>query len=106
MTPHGARPVAAKPRLWRARWVVHRFVNPVTRMFAGWVPWFAILTHVGRRSGRSYQIRINAFRRGDHYGDHCVFALTYGSAYATDGRKTPPLELTEPLQIGCAMTCG
>ena len=74
MTPHGARAVAATPRLWRARWVVHRFVNPVTRLFAGWLPWFAILTHVGRRSGRSYQIPINAFRRGDHY----VFALTYG----------------------------
>ena len=28
------------------------------------------------------------------------------SAYVTDGRKTPPLELTEALQIGCAMTRG
>ena len=76
MRPHGAPSVAATPRLWRARWAVQHFVNPVTRLFAGWLPWFAILTHVGRRSGRSYQIPINAFRRGDHY----VFALTYGSS--------------------------
>jgi len=61
--------------LWPIRAFVRRFVNPLTRLFAGRVPWFAILTHVGRRSGRTYQIPINAFRRGDRY----VFALTYGS---------------------------
>src|SRR5262245_4177529 len=52
-----------------------RVVNPVTRLFAGWVPGFAILSHVGRRSGRAYRTPINVFRRGDHY----LFALTYGS---------------------------
>ena len=52
-----------------------RVINPLTRRFAGWLPSFAILTHVGRRSGRSHRTPINVFRRGDHY----LFALTYGS---------------------------
>jgi deazaflavin-dependent oxidoreductase (nitroreductase family) len=52
-----------------------RVINPLTRRVAGWLPGFAILTHVGRRSGRVYHTPINVFRRGDHY----LFALTYGS---------------------------
>ncbi len=52
-----------------------RVINPLTRRFAGWLPGFAILTHVGRTSGRTYRTPINVFRRGDHY----LFALTYGS---------------------------
>src|SRR5262249_31797682 len=52
-----------------------RVINPVTRLFAGWLPGFAILTHVGRTSGHTYRTPINVFRRGDHY----LFALTYGS---------------------------
>jgi deazaflavin-dependent oxidoreductase (nitroreductase family) len=44
-------------------------------MFAGWLPGFAILSHVGRESGRTYRIPINVFRRGDSF----LFALTYGS---------------------------
>jgi deazaflavin-dependent oxidoreductase (nitroreductase family) len=52
-----------------------RVINPLTRLVAGRLPGFAILTHVGRRSGRVYQTPINVFRRGDHY----LFALTYGS---------------------------
>lgn len=53
----------------------NRVINPVARLFAGWLPGFAILTHAGRRSGRTYRTPINVFRRGDHY----VFALTYGA---------------------------
>jgi len=52
-----------------------RVINPVTRRFAGWLPGFAILSHVGRTSGRTYRTPINVFRRGDYY----LFALTYGS---------------------------
>lgn len=60
-----------------------RFLRPFTSKvfnrlsihFAGWMPTFAILTHVGRTSGTTYRTPINVFRRGDHY----VFALTYGS---------------------------
>jgi deazaflavin-dependent oxidoreductase (nitroreductase family) len=52
-----------------------RFVNPVTRRIAGWLPWFGILTYRGRKSGKVYSTPMNVFRRGDGY----VFALTYGS---------------------------
>jgi deazaflavin-dependent oxidoreductase (nitroreductase family) len=52
-----------------------RFINPVMRRLAAWLPGFAILCHVGRKSGRTYCIPINVFKRGDHYH----FALTYGS---------------------------
>ena len=60
-----------------------RFLRPfTTRIFnrlsihvAGRLPSFAILTTVGRKSGRTYRTPINVFHRGDRY----VFALTYGS---------------------------
>jgi deazaflavin-dependent oxidoreductase (nitroreductase family) len=52
-----------------------RFVNPLTRMVAGRLPWFGILMYRGRTSGRTYRTPMNVFRVGDGY----VFALTYGS---------------------------
>jgi deazaflavin-dependent oxidoreductase (nitroreductase family) len=52
-----------------------RFINPVTRRFAGHVPGFAILLYRGRRSGQVYRTPMNVFRHGEEY----VFALTYGS---------------------------
>jgi deazaflavin-dependent oxidoreductase (nitroreductase family) len=61
--------------MWRFRNVVKRYVNPVTRPVAGNLPSFAILTHRGRRTGRSYRTPINVFRRGTEY----FFFLTYGS---------------------------
>jgi deazaflavin-dependent oxidoreductase (nitroreductase family) len=66
---------AAPPRTRFLRPFTTRVINPVTRLFAGRVPGFAILTHVGRTSGKTYRTPINVFRRGDHY----LFALTYGS---------------------------
>ena len=50
-------------------------MNLITRLFAGWLPGFAILTYVGRTSGRRYSTPINVFRRDGAY----IFALTYGS---------------------------
>jgi deazaflavin-dependent oxidoreductase (nitroreductase family) len=50
-------------------------VNPVTRRLAGRLPGFALLSVIGRTSGRTYSIPINVFRRGNRY----AFALTYGS---------------------------
>src|SRR5947207_15929304 len=41
---------------------------------AGILPWFGIVEHVGRRSGRHYRSPVTVFRPGDRY----VFALTYG----------------------------
>ena len=52
-----------------------RFFNPISRRFAGRLPWFGILVYAGRRSGKQYRTPINAFRRGDSY----LFALTYGA---------------------------
>jgi deazaflavin-dependent oxidoreductase (nitroreductase family) len=66
---------ASNPTLRPVRLFAIRFVNPVTRLFAGWMPGFAMLTYRGRTSGRIYGTPINVFRRGDHF----VFALTYGS---------------------------
>jgi deazaflavin-dependent oxidoreductase (nitroreductase family) len=62
-------------RLTFLRPVTTRFFNPLSRRFAGRLPWFGILIYRGRRSGRTYRTPINAFRRDGHY----VFALTYGS---------------------------
>lgn len=51
-----------------------RVTNHITRPFAGWLPGFAIVTHVGRRSGRTYRTPVNLFRDGERF----VVALTYG----------------------------
>jgi deazaflavin-dependent oxidoreductase (nitroreductase family) len=64
-----------RTRVWRFRRVVHRYVNPVTQPVAKRLPGFAVLTHRGRKTGRSYGTPINVFRRGDDY----FFFLTYGS---------------------------
>jgi deazaflavin-dependent oxidoreductase (nitroreductase family) len=49
--------------------------NPIVRHVAGRLPGFAIVTHVGRRSGRVHRTPVNLFRSGDRY----VIALTYGA---------------------------
>ena len=64
-----------RTRMWRFRRVVNRFVNPVTRPVAKRLPSFAVLTHRGRKTGRTYRTPLNVFRRGDDY----FFFLTYGS---------------------------
>lgn len=48
--------------------------NPLARRVAGWAPWFCILTHVGRHSGRAYHTPLNVFQAPGGF----VFALTYG----------------------------
>lgn len=54
----------------------NRYVtNPIARRFAGWLPGFCLLRHVGRRSGRTYTIPLNVFEDAAGF----VFALTYGS---------------------------
>jgi deazaflavin-dependent oxidoreductase (nitroreductase family) len=64
-----------RTRLWWFRHVATRYLNPVTRVFAGRLPGFGILTHEGRSTGRTYRTPINVFERGGDY----VFFLTYGS---------------------------
>jgi len=53
----------------------NRVTNHVSRPLAGYVPGFAVVTHVGRRSGRTYHTPVNMFRDGER----SVFALTYGA---------------------------
>jgi deazaflavin-dependent oxidoreductase (nitroreductase family) len=53
------------------RVVTNRVLGP----FARWLPGFAIVSHVGRRSGRTYRTPVSLFRRGDRY----VIALMYGA---------------------------
>jgi deazaflavin-dependent oxidoreductase (nitroreductase family) len=49
--------------------------NRLTGPFARRLPGFAVVTHVGRRSGREYSTPVNLFRHDDRY----VIALTYGA---------------------------
>lgn len=63
---------------FRKRWLAKiniAFTNRITGLFAGWLPGFGILTHVGRKSGRVYRTPINVFRAPNGF----VIALTYSS---------------------------
>src|SRR5262245_8080386 len=63
----------------RFREAIARFnkqvTNRITVRLAGWMPGFAIVTHTGRRTGRTYRTPVNVFRNGERY----LFALTYGA---------------------------
>lgn len=61
--------------MWRFRPVANRYLNRFMLPLARRLPAFAVLTHRGRTSGRTYRTPVNVFRRGD---DYFVF-LTYGS---------------------------
>jgi deazaflavin-dependent oxidoreductase (nitroreductase family) len=52
------------------KYITNRIILP----FAGWLPLFAEVTHMGRRSGRVYRTPILAFAAEDGF----VAALTYG----------------------------
>ncbi|HEY7629668.1 MAG TPA: nitroreductase family deazaflavin-dependent oxidoreductase [Thermoleophilaceae bacterium] len=61
-----------------ARRVAHfnkRFTNRVTGPLVPHLPGFGLVKHVGRKSGRTYETPVNAFKRGDGF----VFALVYGA---------------------------
>ena len=63
---------------FRKRWLAKfniRVTNRITGTFAGWLPGFGILTHVGRKSGKVYRTPINVFRVPSGF----VIALTYSS---------------------------
>jgi len=64
-----------RTRMWRFRRAATRYVDPVLRPVAGWLPAFGIVIHRGRKTGRLYETPVNVFRRGEDY----VFFLTYGS---------------------------
>lgn len=59
---------------WLARF--NRVVtNRLTRPLARRLPGFAVVRHVGRRTGRPYRTPVNMFRSADRY----LIALTYGA---------------------------
>ena len=53
------------------RVVTNRVLGPL----AHYLPGFAVVSHVGRRSGRTYRTPVNLYRRGDGF----VIALVYGA---------------------------
>ncbi|MFZ3371059.1 MAG: nitroreductase family deazaflavin-dependent oxidoreductase [Candidatus Sulfotelmatobacter sp.] len=63
---------------FRKRWLAKInivFTNRMRSLFAGWLPGFGILTHVGRKSGKVYRTPVNVFRAPNGF----VIALTYSS---------------------------
>ena len=63
---------------FRKRWLAKiniAFTNRITGLFAGWLPGFGILTHVGRKSGKVYRTPVNVFRASNGF----IIALTYSS---------------------------
>ena len=50
--------------------------NPAVGLVAGRLPWFGIVIHVGRRSGRRHRSPVNLFRTT---GGRWVIALAYGA---------------------------
>ena len=63
---------------FRKRWLAKvniAFTNRITGLFAGWLPGFGILTHVGRKSGKVYRTPVNECRAANGI----IIALTYSS---------------------------
>ena len=52
--------------------------NPIQRLWAGWLPSFAIIEHVGRRSGNAYRTPVNAFATEVDGKPGFAVLLTYG----------------------------
>jgi deazaflavin-dependent oxidoreductase (nitroreductase family) len=63
---------------FRKRWVAAfnlAVTNRITSPFAGGLPGFGILAHVGRKSGKVYRTPVNIFRASNGF----IIALTYSS---------------------------
>lgn len=52
--------------------------NPIQRLWAGWLPPFAIVEHVGRRSGKPYRTPVNVFSADIDGSPGVAILLTYG----------------------------
>ncbi|OMB94177.1 peptidase [Mycobacterium colombiense] len=55
-----------------------RVTNPIQRMWAGWLPPFGIVEHVGRRSGKPYHTPVNVFNTEVNGKPGVAILLTYG----------------------------
>lgn len=57
----------------------NRYVtNPIQRLWAGWLPPFGIVEHVGRSSGKPYRTPVNVFSADLDGKPAVVILLTYG----------------------------
>ncbi|OBH84231.1 MULTISPECIES: nitroreductase family deazaflavin-dependent oxidoreductase [unclassified Mycobacterium] len=52
--------------------------NPIQRLWAGWLPPFGIVEHVGRRSGKAYRTPVNVFSADVDGKPGVAILLTYG----------------------------
>jgi deazaflavin-dependent oxidoreductase (nitroreductase family) len=52
--------------------------NPIQRLWAGWAPTFAIVEHVGRRSGKPYRTPVSVFSAEVDGKPGVAILLTYG----------------------------
>jgi hypothetical protein len=76
---------------FRKRWLAKiniAFTNRITSLFAGWLPGFGILTHVGRKSGKVYRTPINVFRasKGFTIATHVEQPIGVGEECPCGGR--------------------
>jgi deazaflavin-dependent oxidoreductase (nitroreductase family) len=69
--PAGTRPRRANPLRW-----LSLSIEPIARPLAGtrWFPLWAVLVHVGRRSGTAYRTPVVTFRTGDGF----IIPLPFG----------------------------
>ena len=51
-----------------------RYVHPLVRGLATWLPGYGLLIHVGRKSGKTYRTPLNVFKTADGY----AIVLIYG----------------------------
>jgi deazaflavin-dependent oxidoreductase (nitroreductase family) len=58
---------------WLARFNRH-VTNPIQRLWAGYLPTFGILEHVGRKSGKTFRTPLTVFSTADGV----AILLTYG----------------------------
>jgi deazaflavin-dependent oxidoreductase (nitroreductase family) len=49
---------------WLDRWQL-KYMNPVMRRGARYLPTFAVIKHRGRKSGKPYETVVNAYRKGN-----------------------------------------
>src|ERR1700730_8982026 len=49
---------------WLDRWQM-KYMNPVVRRVARFLPTFAVVKHRGRKSGRPFETVVNAYRKGN-----------------------------------------
>jgi deazaflavin-dependent oxidoreductase (nitroreductase family) len=86
---------------WVGRWQ-SKYLNPVVRRAAPYLPSFAVIEHRGRKSGKSYETPVNVFRIDNTLGiilghgvtDWARNILAAGGAEVRQGRRT--IRLTNP----------